>query len=436
MTQVKGSGQNSTLVDWPESLRSYVERCYAMCTNMVDKDRVEIILKGKLTSAARSGSILTKDWDKEPLPTIASPTKAPTPASPSVKPVLGPNSLGAAAMKTSMMAAKPHMSFKNKMNKMTTPVGKNGGRTVLSSEFASPDKLQKRKARFNVPKKMQQRVSSFYQAANAAGNDMFREDVGDEDWSSLHIVGTCMDVEKPFFRLTAAPDPSTVRPVPVLRKALEKVQSAWIANTDYRWACDQMKSIRQDLTVQGIRDAFTVEVYETHARLCLEAGDHEEFNQCQTQLKALHLELGGKNRLEFTAYRILYYIFTKSTLDLTTTLASLTPCDKADPCVAHALQVRSSWALGNHYRLFRLYESAPRMSAYLIAWFIERQRKVALKTVIKAYRPNIPVESVLKQLGLATVDSWSEFSQQLPISYDDSKTRIDCKASAANITAW
>jgi hypothetical protein len=46
-----------------------------------------------------------------------------------------------------------------------------------------------------------------------------------------------------------APDPATIRPLEVLQRTLVELKNKWKVNSDYRWTCDQFKSLRQDLTV-------------------------------------------------------------------------------------------------------------------------------------------------------------------------------------------
>ena len=69
------------------------------------------------------------------------------------------------------------------------------------------------------------------------------------DWDKMTIKGTSKALEKEYFRLTRVPDPSTVRPESVLKQSFQMVKERWKNTEDWDYVCEQMKSIRQDLTV-------------------------------------------------------------------------------------------------------------------------------------------------------------------------------------------
>ena len=198
------------------------------------------------------------------------------------------------------------------------------------------------------------------------------------------VVGTCQDLEKRYLRLTAPPVASKVRPEHILRQTLDLLKKKWRKESNYSYICDQFKSMRQDLTVQRIKNEFTVSVYEIHARIALEKGDLGEYNQCQTQLRWLY-QLGLKgNPIEFKAYRILYFIHTANRTGLIEAIADLTPAEKKEPPIKHALDVRSALVLGNYHRFFQLYLDTPNMGAYLMDMFVVRERLAALCNICRS----------------------------------------------------
>jgi SAC3 family protein LENG8/THP3 len=63
--------------------------------------------------------------------------------------------------------------------------------------------------------------------------------------SPKRIKGLSNKLERPYLRLTSDPQPSIIRPLHILKLALENVKKKYMENEDYRFACDQLKSIRQ-----------------------------------------------------------------------------------------------------------------------------------------------------------------------------------------------
>jgi hypothetical protein len=225
------------------------------------------------------------------------------------------------------------------------------------------------------------------------------------DWDAFAIQGTCKNLEKSYFRLTSAPDPSTVRPAPVLRRALSRLVDL-IASGDvnYFYSQDQFKGMRQDCVVQALKGDLTVDIYEAHARAALEYGDMAEYNQCQGQLRLLYTSTTRKN--EFIAYRILYQsMFSflnknkgevavgllESLGDVGSTLHHLAERDN----VTHALDVRKALISNNYAAFFTLYDCAPALGRALMDLAVPKLRFKCLEAFLKAFKMRLEVGEFL-----------------------------------------
>lgn len=365
---------------WPPKLKAYVERVFEKCKEEVERVEMEGELKKVITRSIQENSLWTTDWDREPLITL--PKKV-----------------------------QQHKG-KEKKNKR-------------KSEFTLTPEDEERKQR-----RQKRFLSSSSQSRNSGASYAMPMDGSEIDWDQMTVKGYCQDLEKQYLRLTSAPDPATVRPESVLKKTIKMLREKWQENEDYDYICEQLKSVRQDLTVQRIKNGFTVGVYEMHARLALENGDLGEFNQCQTQLKELYREgLSHLHMAEFTAYRILYFLHVQG--DVVSVLSDVPPALRKEPAVAHAIQVMLAVAVNNYHRFFKLYADTPNMGQYIMDKLVKRVRVHALKVAVKSYRPSISLEFIKKELGFTKDTECTEFLKELTVRVKNGEEgpEIDTKNS-------
>ena len=396
-------------LSWSPAVRQYVQRAFEQDHAIpgIDQRAMQEKLKFIITAAAESGDLQNIDWTTCPLPqhlikqerdqaalygaqdALIANINASAPPLPQADGTFSPRLSPKKRKSADIDSVEPEERAVTppwKKNKKNT---KNGLEERISGKANKQDKKQKKAEAMRThaaeksTDKLEKRRQRFgYVTPEPSPYVSSRDDSPAPLTGPL--VGTCQKLEKNYFRLTAPPPPDTVRPLPILEQALDLIRKKWKKENNYTYACDQLKSLRQDLTVQHIKNEFTVKVYETHARIALQMADLGEYNQCQTQLRALYrLKLGG-NPEEFVAYRILYLLYTCNRTDMNDVLADLTPADKQKPGVRHALQVRSALASGNYHRFFRLYDETMSMGAYLLDMIIQRERLAAMAATCRA----------------------------------------------------
>ncbi|CAD6884573.1 unnamed protein product [Tilletia controversa] len=301
----------------------------------------------------------------------------------------------------------------------------------------SPQGQQRNKKNRNNAKESAASLASLpksFARSTSALMPLIDADVADPnviDWDSSTIVGTSQTLEKPYLRLTSAPDPRTVRPLSTLRLTLDLLTSKWRDEADYNFICDQFKSMRQDLTVQRIKNDFTVKVYEIHARIALEKGDLGEYNQCQSQLRTLYAYNIKGSEMEFLAYRILYLLHTRNQREVNSLMTELKPAARKDPAVSHALSVRLALATGNYHSFFQLYLNAPNMNAYIMDHFIERERVNALVIMAKSFRPSVPLSLIVSEFAFTDPPECHTFLDSLSAATYIEPTPAELAAAAA-----
>lgn len=414
----------SSQTEWPQSLKDFANRAFAACTD-ANRQAVSEELRALIFDSFQNGTIHTTDWANATLKSLtaaststkksllkkrAAPTSTTTP------------SLSASDLEEQQRKEKRAKRFEREQQEFRRQEDEMLETAIASTSLASRFGSIRAPAAVGQPSwsaaasvagtAPSHHASKYAASAPISSTQLTDTEVADPnviDWDEHTVVGTSSKLEKSYLRLTSAPDPKTVRPLSTLVQTLELLKKKWRTENNYSYICDQFKSMRQDLTVQRIKNEFTVKVYEIHARIALEMGDLGEYNQCQSQLRGLYAYGISGNAVEFLAYRILYLLHTKNRRDVNALMAELTEEHKAEPAVEHALQVRAALVTGNYHSFFQLYTDAPNMNAYIMDHFVERERVNALHIMSKCYRPSIALSFIAEELAFQDVAAADEF---------------------------
>uniref|UniRef100_A0A0N4ZYZ2 SAC3_GANP domain-containing protein n=1 Tax=Parastrongyloides trichosuri TaxID=131310 RepID=A0A0N4ZYZ2_PARTI len=396
-------------------LHNYILRAYKSLPNPNQKHKLLSYLEERVTPLIESGATKAVNWDTEPLPhevgyifqTFGIPkgTKRPSTNTNNImaakKPAIGMNF-------ESCFTGPDILLSGAKVTKIK------GNKILRDEQLCGPDadKLKEKRAkRFaNELGKINNTISPIkWFPTNDSSPIYFSDTKGNNSYKFSEIsmdenfVGTSTELERRYLRLTES----------------------------YDYAGGQLKSIRQDLCVQNIRNPFAIYVYEECAKVAIENGDKEEFNQSQQQLRQLYsLNPNTKNESDFFGYNLLFLLYTNNAMDINKWMQNLTRDKKNNKVVRFALNVFHALKYKIYPRFFELYHQAPdATSRYLMNIYLDRERCNALNIILSAYQVYIPLEVISENLGyeINELREWLNAKDIETVPNKEGKEVIECK---------
>ncbi|EPB73843.1 hypothetical protein ANCCEY_07062 [Ancylostoma ceylanicum] len=255
-----------------EDEERYVERAYLAAQNAEDRQKVQEYLEKRLRPLLQAGTTRAVDWDREPLPhernyeLPATWTPAATLRA-SLQANLNRNTAHSKHDRDRKRSASPEDGARTKRDrrssssssdveivKVKSIVSKKKSKKELKREAKAAKKERQKQ---NNGQKQQKKEQPHWHIEEDSGRmeERARRFADDARVAAASVAasarpvrmrlvkGTCQNIEKSFFRLTTAPDPSQVRPPDVLEKSLENVKNKYREGAAYQYLSDQLRSI-------------------------------------------------------------------------------------------------------------------------------------------------------------------------------------------------
>lgn len=378
------------------SYKSYIDKAYTQCIKEEDLVRTEYLLNQMLKKPeARQPSFYKKNWINFPLPNINKVEPA------QIKEYLAKDIIKSIPSD----AQKKKNSIKVAQETIIEEILENSEKRkqrFIDEEKRHQEKLQ--------AEKLKHSSNDYISNICIEAKNLSKFSNIDNSTKETKFVGTNMNLEKSYLRTTSLLTPEQVRPYPILEKAFKLMIKKWKERDkpeEYNYISDQLRSIRQDLTVQCIKNEFTIKVYETNAKISLEAQDLDQFNQCQSLLIPLYKSGIKGNEIEFLALRILYDSMIQPKYSIENLLKEIyNGKSGSKPEIVHALKILKAINEKNYFSFFKYFKESSKFQKLLMQPFISRLQIKALQSLALGYYSEIKIEKIYQQLGF---ESQAEF---------------------------